>query len=320
ATISGGLMAVYIQLGADPVGILATSVMAAPAGLYLSKLLLPEMEEPTTRGQVAADPEQPHRNAIDAAAGGASDGLFLALNVAAMLIAFLAFLELIDVALKALPTGQHLWVWLWPTGSWRTADWTTLQRFLFTLLGYGLTVLILRKPIAWALQRLGLAGSQPGAAPAGWRFKLVVFFLGYLLFLGILDLCFHSLVEELTLKQVFANVFAPLAFFMGVEAADIDKVADLLGTKLATNEFVAFVDLTNNYAGEISPRSFRLATYALTGFANFASIGIQLGGIGAMAPSRRGDLARLGGRALFIGFLATVLNAAMAGALLPIEE
>jgi CNT family concentrative nucleoside transporter len=322
ATISGGLMAVYIQMGADQVGILATSVMAAPAGLYLSKLLLPEMEEPQTRGQVSDETERPHRNAIDAAAGGASDGLFLALNVAGMLIAFLAFLELVDVSLKALPTGRHLWEWLWPTGSWRTADWVTVQRFLFTLLMYGLAVLILRKPIAWAATRLGLRraptddNSQPAAAQGRRSSKAVAFFLGYLLFLGILDVVFYFLPEELTLKVVFSNVFAPLAFFMGVEAADIDKIADLLGTKLATNEFVAFVDLTNNYADQISPRSYRLATYALTGFANFASIGIQLGGIGAMAPNRRSDLARLGLRALLGGFLATLINASIAGILM----
>jgi CNT family concentrative nucleoside transporter len=93
-------------------------------------------------------------------------------------------------------------------------------------------------------------------------------------------------------------------------------VADLLGTKLVANEFVAYVDLTSKYRTVLSPRSYTLATYALTGFANIASIGIQLGGIGALAPSRRGDLARLGPRALLIGFLTTLLNASLAGLLL----
>ena len=98
-------------------------------------------------------------------------------------------------------------------------------------------------------------------------------------------------------------------------------IASLLGTKLATNEFVAFLDLKTIFADhEISPRSFRLATYALTGFANFASIGIQLGGIGAMAPERRPELARLGLAALFVGFLVTILNAAIAGVMLPVIE
>jgi CNT family concentrative nucleoside transporter len=229
ATISGGVMAVYIKLGADPVAILATSVMAAPCGLYLSKLLLPELEEPETRGLVKTLDEHPHRNAIDAAAAGASDGLSLALNVAAMLIAFLAFIAFFNYVLQAI-----------------NPDWS--------------------------------------------------------------------------LTAIFSRLFWPVAFLMGVEGSDIPKVADLLGIKLVANEFVAYVkltDLTKEGAG-LQPfsRPYILATYALTGFANFASIGIQIGGIGAMAPSRRPDLARLGARALLAGFLATLINASIAGILL----
>ena len=225
ATISGGVMAVYIALGADAIAILTTSVMAAPCGLYLSKLLLPEMEQPETSGKAAVNVEKLHVNVIDAAASGASDGLQLAVNVAAMLIAFLAFIALFD------------------------------------------------------------------------------FLLG-------------SVWEGLTLARVFAVVFAPIAFLMGVPAADIGPMADLLGTKLVANEFVAFVKLTGEYKGVLSERSYVLATFALTGFANIASIGIQLGGIGGMAPNRRGDLARLGGRALLAGFLATLINACVASMLM----
>jgi CNT family concentrative nucleoside transporter len=224
ATISGGVMAVYISLGADPIAILTTSVMAAPCGLYLSKLLIPETDHTATGGDLKLTIERHHVNAIDAAAAGASDGLTLALNVAAMLIAFLAFLALID--------GLLGWVW-------------------------------------------------PG----------------------------------LTLTSIFSVVFAPVAFLMGVPVADIGPVADLLGTKLVGNEFLAFVKLTTQYK-DIDPRSYILATYALTGFANIGSIGIQLGGIGAMAPTRRSDLARLGLRALLAGFLATLVNACIASMLL----
>ena len=225
ATISGGVMAVYIGLGADPIAILTTSVMAAPCGLYLSKIMLPETEQPETQGRVTMVLERQHVNVIDAAAAGASDGLTLALNVAAMLIAFLAFIALFD--------------------------------FL-----------------------LGMV--RPG----------------------------------LTLASVFAVVFSPVAVLMGVPRADVPAMADLLGTKLVANEFVSFVKLTTEYRETLSPRSYTLATYALTGFANFASIGIQLGGIGGMAPTRRGDLARLGSRALLVGFLATLINAAIASVLL----
>jgi CNT family concentrative nucleoside transporter len=220
ATISGGVMAVYISLGADPVAILTTSVMAAPCGLYLAKMLLPETEVPDTLGTVRTEVEKTHANVVDAAAAGASDGTMLAINVAAMLIAFLAFIAMFDFILAS----------LWP---------------------------------------------------------------------------------GLTLAAVFAKVFAPAAILMGVPMADVPYVADLLGTKLVANEFVAYVNRT-----VLSPEAYTLATYALTGFANFASIGILLGGIGAMAPTRRGDIARLGGRALLGGFLATMINAAIASMLI----
>jgi CNT family concentrative nucleoside transporter len=225
ATIAGGVMAVYISMGADPVAILTTSVMAAPCGLYLSKLMLPELEEPATRGEARVAVEKSHVNVIDAAASGASDGMILAINVAAMLIAFLAFIALFDYVLGRINPG-------------------------------------------------------------------------------------------LSLSRVFSWVFAPVAFLMGVPRADVPAVADLLGTKLVANEFVAFVKLTTQYKGVISERAYVLSTFALTGFANFASIGIQLGGIGGMAPARRQDLARLGMRALLVGFLATMVNASIAGMLL----
>jgi CNT family concentrative nucleoside transporter len=225
ATISGGVMAVYISMGADPVAILTTSVMAAPCGLYLSKLMLPELEEPATRGEARVAVERAHVNVIDAAASGASDGMVLAVNVAAMLIAFLAFIALFDYVLGRITPG-------------------------------------------------------------------------------------------LSLSRLFSWVFAPVAFLMGVPRADVPAVADLLGTKLVANEFVAFVKLTTQYKGVISERAYVLSTFALTGFANFASIGIQLGGIGGMAPARRHDLARLGLRALFVGFLATMINASIAAMLL----
>jgi CNT family concentrative nucleoside transporter len=225
ATISGGVMAVYISMGADPIAILTTSVMAAPCGLYLSKILYPELDEPVTRGVVRVEVEKQHVNVIDAAAAGASDGMMLAVNVAAMLIAFLAFIALFDYVLGRIVPG-------------------------------------------------------------------------------------------LTLARVFAVVFAPVAMLMGTPPADVGPMADLLGTKLVANEFVAFVKLTSEYRAVMSERAYVLATFALTGFANLGSIGIQLGGIGAMAPSRRGDLARLGSRALLAGFLATLINACVASMLL----
>ncbi|HVK10307.1 MAG TPA: nucleoside transporter C-terminal domain-containing protein [Gemmataceae bacterium] len=241
ATISGGLIAVYISFGADAVAILATSVMAAPAGLYLAKLLWPETEEPVTRGEVKLADERPHANVIDAAAAGASDGMMLAINVAAMLIAFIAGIAMVNYLLRQL-------------------------------------------------------GPEIG-------------------------------VPQLSLEWLFSNVFRPVAFLTGVAPEDTPLVGELLGKKLVLNEFVAFADLTGTYGVKdadgtfvgvqgMQERSYKLAVYALTGFANFASIGIQLGGIGAMAPGRRKDLAQLGLRALLGGFLATLINAAIAGLLM----
>ncbi len=244
AHISGALMAVYIGMKADAVAILTTSIMAAPCSLYLSKLFLPEMQEPETRGEVKMVVEKQHCNAIDAASGGASDGMRLALNIAAMLIAFLAFIAMFDAILGQVDVVLN----------WFNAH--------------------LGNPVAGG---------------------------------------FHL---DLSLQKIFSWVFAPVAFLMGVEPKDVPAVADLLGTKLVANEFVAYSKFQAEYVSHLSPRDIKLVTYALTGFANFASIGIQIGGIGGIAPNRRHDLARLGGRALFVGFVATLINASIAGLLM----
>jgi concentrative nucleoside transporter, CNT family len=245
AHISGGMMVVYINYGADPVSVLTTCVMACPCSLYLAKLFLPETRTPETAGTVHTHKEtSPYVNALDAAAGGTGDGLRLALNVAAMLIVFIAFVAMFDALLGAIKPGL-------------------LQ------LGFSADIL------------------------AGWP-------------------------DNLSLQMIFGWCFSPAAYLMGVDTADVHHVASLLGTKLALNEHVAYLQLKDwkKIPDFMSPRSYKLAAFALTGFANFASVGIQLGGIGSLAPDRRHDLARLGGRALFVGFTATLLNAAIAGVLL----
>jgi CNT family concentrative nucleoside transporter len=241
AHISGGMMAVYINYGANPVAVLTTCVMACPCSLYLAKLFMPEQAVPETLGSTPPqDQKSPYVNAVDAATSGTSDGLRLALNVCAMLIVFIAFIAMFDGLLSLIDTR-----WL--------SDW--------------------------------MGGAWP---------------------------------EKLSLSWIFGQLFSPVAFLMGVESADQAKVGTLLGTKLALNEHVAYLTMKDyqQTAGYMSERSYQLAAFALTGFANFASVGIQLGGIGAMAPERRSDLARLGMRALFVGFVATLLNAAVAGVFL----
>jgi CNT family concentrative nucleoside transporter len=140
--------------------------------------------------------------------------------------------------------------------------------------------------------------------------------IAFLAFIALIDYVLGRAVPGLTLARVFSWVFAPVAVMMGTPSADVGPMADLLGTKLVANEFVAFVKLTSEYRTVMSERAYVLATFALTGFANLGSIGIQLGGIGGMAPTRRGDLARLGSRALLAGFLATLINACVASMLL----
>jgi CNT family concentrative nucleoside transporter len=255
AHISGGMMVVYINYGADAVSVLTTCVMACPCSLYLAKLMLPESTIPETSGKAhTAREKSPYVNAIDAAAAGTTDGLRLALNVAAMLIVFIAFVAMFDALLASIKPGLLL---------------------------------------------LGM----PDEILAGWP-------------------------DDLSLRQVFGWLFSPAAFLIGIAPNDVEKVGSLLGAKLAINEHFAYLELKKMLPvlnsqtraivqpGLLSDRSFRLAAFALTGFANFASVGIQLGGIGALAPDRRHDLARLGGRALFVGFVATLLNAAIAGVLL----
>lgn len=241
AHISGGMMAVYINYGADPVAVLTTCVMACPCSLYLSKLFLPEISRPETSGLTKTEQlKSPYVNAVDAAAAGTGDGLRLALNVGAMLIVFIAFIAMFDGILSVFSTA-----WLNATFGWKLPD-------------------------------------------------------------------------QLSLEWIFGRIFSPIAFLMGVEAADQEKVGTLLGSKLAINEHYAYLQMKGWKATPdfMSARSYMLSAFALTGFANFSSVGIQLGGIGAMAPGRRHDLARLGMRALFVGFTATLLNAAVAGLLL----
>ena len=242
ATIAGGVMAAYVMLlgGSDPVTqtyfakhLISASIMAAPASLVMAKLIIPERETSLTMGRVRSTLERSYVNLIEAAAGGASEGLKLALNVGAMLLAFLALIALIN----------------------------------------------------WPLNWLGaVTGLQA------------------------------SLGQPLDLALLLGWLCAPLAFLIGVPLSEAVQVGSLIGTKIVANEFVAYVALNEMREG-LSERSVLIATYALCGFANFASIAIQLGGIGSLAPERRPDLARLGLRAVAAGALVSLLNAAWAGLL-----
>ena len=250
ATIAGGVLAGYIQMGVDPGHLIAASVMSAPAALVISKLLYPETEHSVTAGDVEMPEVETADNVVGAAANGTTDGLKLALNVGAMLIAFIALIAFIDMVLgffDGLIDGQ--------------------------LLGGAL---------------VEATGEYTGYFPG-------------------------------SLKTLFGTVLAPLAFVMGVPWADAGAVGNLLGIKLTVNEFVSYGFLSEHIkAADLSPRSIVIATYALCGFANFSSIGIQIGGIGAIAPEVRPKLAKIGIRAMFGGALASFMTATIAGILLAV--
>jgi CNT family concentrative nucleoside transporter len=223
AHVSGAVMAAYVLMAHVEIRHLLTAViMTAPATIMLAKILVPEVDKPATAGGVKIVVEKPGVNVIDAAARGAGDGLQLALNIAAMLIAFIALIAMCN---------------------------------------------------------------------------------------GILSY-FH-----ITLQQIFGYVFSPVAWLLGVKYNDCQSIGNLLGTRLVLNEFIAFQQL-GPMKDQLDPRSFNIATYALCGFANFSSIAIQIGGIGALAPSRKPDLARMGLKAVAAGTMANFMSACIAGMLL----
>jgi CNT family concentrative nucleoside transporter len=254
AHISGGVMAAYVAiLGVAYAGatggeaaasqvffaghLLAACIMAAPATIVIAKIMRPETDDPVTMGTVKVNIEKQHANAIDAAASGAGDGLRLALNVAGMLIAFIAIVALVNYLLN-----------------WFGAV-TALNGFTRTQFG-----------------------------------------------------------QPLSLELFFGLVFQFIAFAIGVPWNESMQVGSLMGIKLVLNEFVAYLKMADAIAAhQLSARSIVIATYALCGFANISSIAIQIGGIGPLAENRRGDIARLGIKAVLGGTLATWMTASVAG-------
>jgi concentrative nucleoside transporter, CNT family len=237
AHVSGGIMAAYIAFGIDPKHLLSAVIMTAPGTLLMAKMLVPETETPKTAGRVVMSEEEEaaekSENLLGAIARGTTDGLHLALNIAAMLISFLALIALTNGLLGGIHNG---------------------------------------------LTHVGI----------NW---------------------FPSSME-----RIFGIVFAPIAWLIGIPWHDCPVIGNLLGTRMVLNELVAFSKL-GPQRGMLDPRSFTIATFALCGFANLSSIGIQIGGIGALAPNRRGDLARLGVRAMLAGTMANLMSASIAGLL-----
>jgi CNT family concentrative nucleoside transporter len=237
AHVSGGIMAAYIAFGIDPKHLLSAVIMTAPGTILMAKMLVPETEIPRTAGRVVMSEEElsaeKNENLLGAVARGTTDGLNLALNIAAMLISFLALIALTNGILGGVHNGlAHFGVNWFPS----------------------------------------------------------------------------------SLERILGFLFAPVAWVIGIPWHDCMTIGYLLGTRMVLNEVVAF-SLLGPQRAALDPRSFTIATFALCGFANLSSIGIQIGGIGALAPERRADLARLGFRAMIAGTMANLMSASIAGML-----
>lgn len=226
SSIAGAVMAGYAGLGVELKYLLAASFMAAPGGLMMAKIVMPETETPKNELSEIQNSETKYENIFDAAASGASSGLQLALNVGAMLLAFVALIALFN----------------------------------------------------------GIIGGI-----GGW--------FGY---------------PDLTFQEILGYIFQPLAWSLGVPWAEANTVGSLIGQKLVVNEFVAYLNFVD-VKEQLSEGSQAIVTFALCGFANLSSIAILMGGIGALAPSRRTEIAQLGLRAVFAASLSNMMSASLAG-------
>jgi CNT family concentrative nucleoside transporter len=235
STIASGVMAVYAGLKGVSAGhVVTASILGAPAGLLVAKILFPETQKSETGELHRFKVERKAVNSIDAICQGAGEGVMLSINILGMLIAFVAMVALLNALL------------------------------------------------AWPQRGLGVA-------------------------------------SPISLQQVLGWINAPFAWLMGIPTKDCGIIGQMLGERIVLNEFVGYLDLsgfTQAHPGQLSERSVTLASYALCGFANFGSIGIQIAGIGALAPERRHELARIGPRAMIGGLIACYLFASVVGVLI----
>lgn len=226
ASIAGSVMAGYAGMGVELKYLLAASFMAAPGGLLMAKIMIPETQAPNNGLNDAGVEDTAYANVFDAAASGAASGLQLALNVGAMLLAFIALIAMLN----------------------------------------------------------GIVGWTGGL-------------LGY---------------ENLTIQSILGFVLQPVAWAIGVPWEEAQLAGSFIGQKVVVNEFVAYLDFLK-YQAELSPGTQAIMTFALCGFANLSSIAILMGGIGAMAPTRRQEIASLGLKAVFAATLSNLMSAALAG-------
>ncbi len=236
ATIAGGVMAAFVQMGISATVLITASLISVPGGLYLSKIVIPPAGDAKSMKDLQKVNIPKAESALVAVTNGAAEGLKLALNIMAMLIAFIALIAVFDA-----------------------------------LLGF----------LSSSMASIGV-----DFIPA-------------------------------SLRELLGILFYPFAYLVGIPAEEARTFATLVGTKVSVNEFIAYSDLSELIrSGAISERTAKLSAFALCGFANFSSIAIQIGGIGAIAPERRSEIAQLGFRAMIIGALTNVLTATIASILI----
>lgn len=345
ANTAGGVLGAYVLMlsGYFPniaAHLISASVLSAPAAFIMAKVMVPEREQPQTLGEVKMDVPIEDANVLDAAANGSTVGWQLTINVTAMLLAFIALVAMINMMVG------------WVGGLFHDGA-GLLRFDLAILAIVGALLYIVRRGapkdmhVWWGLAAIALvyAGAQ-SVAPAGSGTLGLVLILGWLTFFVLMGrktavprwiaptlvglaiaanlayAVFGPLATSapLSIQMILGWLHWPVAFAMGTPVQDCLQVGKLLGEKLVLTEFVAYADLGaylgSAARGEVAPldgRSVVIASYALSGFANFASIAIQIGGIAPMAPTRRADIARLGLKAMIGGALASYALASVAG-------
>ena len=291
ATVAGGVLAIYVGMlkpsFPEIAGhLLAASVMSAPAALVIGKIIYPETEVPETSGDISMSDEKEDTNVIDAASRGAAEGLKLALNVGAMLLAFIALVGLINYII-GLPSL------LYNKGTLKDL----YEAFVVAKIAVPAGCVPEGVADAKVVECIETMSKNPAVASIA------------------ADI---SVWPMITLQGILGYLFWPFAFVMGVPAKDCMLIGQLLGEKMILNELIAYSSLQKMLLDPnivLSKRSVIIATYALCGFANVGSIGIQLGGIGGIAPSRKADLAKIAVKAMLAGTLAAFMTATVAGVL-----
>jgi CNT family concentrative nucleoside transporter len=347
ANTAGGVLGAYILMlvGYFPniaAHLISASVLSAPAAFIMAKVMVPEKEQPLTLGEVKLDVPVEDANLLDAAANGSTVGWQLAINVTAMLLTFIALIAMVNLGIGWLggffrnlsgiaqfdliviaillslfaverygpPRGGYVW--------WSLPVIGALYVATNVLMGPGPARLLgLIGAAVWLPQFLQ-SDNKVTVGRRGWGTIVaiaVVANLGYLVFGPMAE------NTQLSLQGILGWLHWPVAFAMGTPVQDCMVVGRLLGEKLVLTEFVAYADLAGHLGatgrGEVAaldPRSIVIVSYALSGFSNFASIAIQIGGIAPLAPSRRHDIARLGLKAMVGGALASYMLASVAGA------